>query len=273
MFWYKGECLSTAQPSPRDFGRSDVQTNKQTPDTHAKPNVESIQIKPFQTTAGRQSKTDPNSTQRMTDARSMETTCTGVFRNIPSVALDIFAKWCPLPHLQLRGELLVCDGSCLLERGFVFSGSMCVFKPLMAQTVFLFSWSAAVELPTHTWDDATSGKSVFVQFFAPRCGYGQKLKPHWNRLMAAPGDHETSLIAEVDCTNPDSKMLCERNRVRGVPTLKWSEAGDLNQYMGPRTFKALSSFAENNLTAVCSTRIEEFLLFKHAHTFFTSLCI
>lgn len=70
--------------------------------------------------------------------------------------------------------------------------------------------------------------------------------------MAALGDHETSIIAEVDCTNPDSKMLCERNRVRGFPTLKWGEAGDLKQYMGPRTFKALSFFAENNLTAVCS---------------------
>ena len=42
--------------------------------------------------------------------------------------------------------------------------------------------------------------------------------------MAALGDHETSIIAEVDCTNPDSKMMCERTGVRGFPTLKWSEA-------------------------------------------------
>jgi len=63
-------------------------------------------------------------------------------------------------------------------------------------------------------------------------------------------DSTTSLIADVDCT-AGGKDLCDKNGVRGYPTIKYGEVGDLKDYSGGRTFDALKKFAEENLGPTC----------------------
>merc|ERR1719245_3021924 len=62
---------------------------------------------------------------------------------------------------------------------------------------------------------------------------------------------KTSLIADVDCTAA-GKPLCDKNGVRGFPTLKWGDPSNLEDYKGGRDESALKKFAEENLKPICS---------------------
>jgi len=59
-----------------------------------------------------------------------------------------------------------------------------------------------------------------------------------------------ALIADVDCTT-EGKALCEKNEVRGYPTILHGEPGDLKKYEGARDFASLKKFAEENLGPTC----------------------
>jgi len=63
-------------------------------------------------------------------------------------------------------------------------------------------------------------------------------------------DSPTSLIADVDCT-ADGKSLCDKNGVRGYPTIKYGDPTDLQDYNGGRTFDDLKKFAEESLGPQC----------------------
>merc|ERR1712019_328361 len=78
----------------------------------------------------------------------------------------------------------------------------------------------------------------------------KKLKPDWDKLMDEFKDSSTALIADVDCT-AGGKDLCDKNGVRGYPTIKYGEVGDLKDYNGGRTFDDLKKFAEENLGPTC----------------------
>ena len=61
------------------------------------------------------------------------------------------------------------------------------------------------------------------------------------------------VIAEVDCTNQKSgaDKLCEENEIQGLPTLKYGEIVDLDEYDGERDYISMSSFAKDSLRPVC----------------------
>jgi len=63
-------------------------------------------------------------------------------------------------------------------------------------------------------------------------------------------DSPTALVADVDCTT-DGKDLCEKHGVRGYPTIKYGDPGDLQDYQGGRTYEDLKKFAEENLGPTC----------------------
>jgi len=69
------------------------------------------------------------------------------------------------------------------------------------------------------------------------------MKPDWDKLMAAFKDHQSTLIADVDCTT-GGKSLCEQVGIRGYPTIKHGDPNDLQDYKGGRDFAALKTFAE-----------------------------
>merc|ERR1719273_803040 len=76
------------------------------------------------------------------------------------------------------------------------------------------------------------------------------MKPAWDELMQEYKDHETTLIADVDCT-AEGQSLCQSVGVRGYPTIKYGNPADLTDYEGGRTIDALKKFAKENLGPVC----------------------
>lgn len=101
--------------------------------------------------------------------------------------------------------------------------------------------AAAIELTPDNWDAETAGKVVFLKMFAPWCGHCKKMKPDWDKLMAANKGDATKLVADVDCT-AGGKPLCDANGVKGYPTLKYGDPNDLQDYNGARDYKGLEKF-------------------------------
>ena len=71
--------------------------------------------------------------------------------------------------------------------------------------------------------------------------------------MSEYENHETKLIAEVDCT-AEGKPLCEAQGVRGFPTIKYGDVADLQDYEGSREKAAFKKHAEEKLEPSCSPR-------------------
>merc|ERR1719454_1535817 len=63
-------------------------------------------------------------------------------------------------------------------------------------------------------------------------------------------DSPSALIADMDCTT-EGKALCDKNGVRGYPSIKYGEVSELKDYNGGRTFDDLKKFAEENLGPTC----------------------
>lgn len=72
------------------------------------------------------------------------------------------------------------------------------------------------------------------------------MKPAWDKLMA---EFDGSVF-DVDCTAA-GQSLCTKQGVRGYPTIKYGEPGDLKDYNGGRDFASLKKFAEANLGPSC----------------------
>ena len=102
--------------------------------------------------------------------------------------------------------------------------------------------ASAIELTPDTWDAQTSGKTVFVKFFAPWCGHCKRMKPDWDKLMTEYADSDTVLVADVDCIGA-GKPLCDKVGVQGFPTIKHGNPDALEDYKGGRDLDALQSFA------------------------------
>mmetsp|Transcript_31751 Transcript_31751/g.66565 ORF Transcript_31751/g.66565 Transcript_31751/m.66565 type:complete len:219 (+) Transcript_31751:100-756(+) len=127
---------------------------------------------------------------------------------------------------------------------------------MMKKCALLLALSAsasAIELSPDNWEAETSGKSVFLKFFAPWCGHCKKLKPDWDKLMDEFAGSASQLVADVDCT-AGGKPLCDANGVKGYPTLKWGDPSDLQDYQGGRSLDDLKKFATENLKPLCSVK-------------------
>ena len=109
-------------------------------------------------------------------------------------------------------------------------------------TLFSLSTVMGVELTHDTWETETVGKTVFVKFFAPWCGHCKAIKPTWDSLMSEYSDSATILIADVDCVG-SGKELCTKFGVKGFPTIKFGDPGNLEDYKGGRDKLALEAFA------------------------------
>jgi len=69
-------------------------------------------------------------------------------------------------------------------------------------------------------------------------------------LMDEFKDSPKALVADVDCT-AGGKELCDKNDVRGYPSIKYGDPGDLKDYQGGRSFEDLKKFADENLGPTC----------------------
>jgi len=126
-------------------------------------------------------------------------------------------------------------------------------KFTLASALFLAATASAAvpSLTPENYDSMTSGKSVFIKFFAPWCGHCKKMAPDWEKLASDWAGHDVGLVAEVDCTAA-GKPLCDQNGVKGFPTLKYGDPASLDDYQGGRSYGDLSKFATENLKPNCS---------------------
>jgi len=77
------------------------------------------------------------------------------------------------------------------------------------------------------------------------------MKPAWDKLMKEYEGKDGALVADVDCT-ADGKSLCDREGVKGFPTIKWGDPKNLEDYQGGREFKDIKKFADENLKPICT---------------------
>jgi len=63
-------------------------------------------------------------------------------------------------------------------------------------------------------------------------------------------DSKTALVADVDCT-AGGQSLCEKNGVKGYPTIKYGDPTDMQKYEGGRSYDDLKKFADENLGPTC----------------------
>jgi len=76
------------------------------------------------------------------------------------------------------------------------------------------------------------------------------MKPVWDKLMDAFQGHQSTLVADVDCTAA-GQPLCEKVGVQGYPTIKHGDVSDLKDYQGGRDYDSLKDFADKNLGSQC----------------------
>ena len=123
---------------------------------------------------------------------------------------------------------------------------------MLRTTMFLTAATATMglELTPDTWDVETSGKTVFLKFFAPWCGHCKAMKPAWDSLMAEYEDSPTVLVADVDCIG-SGKDLCSKFGVQGFPTVKYGDPVNLEDYKGGRDLATLQTFT-SELKPACN---------------------
>merc|ERR1712241_1284738 len=123
-----------------------------------------------------------------------------------------------------------------------------------AVLLLIASSASAGTVPSLTpdnYDSITEGKTVFIKFFAPWCGHCKKMAPDWEELAGEWEGHDVGLVAEADCT-ADGKPLCDREGVKGFPTIKYGDPNSLEDYKGGRSLSDFQEFATENLKPVCS---------------------
>jgi len=79
-------------------------------------------------------------------------------------------------------------------------------------------------LTTDTFDKTikSEGENWFIKFYAPWCGHCKKIAPIINELATDETVQKAHAhFGVVDCTEENSKVLCERFGVQGYPTMKF----------------------------------------------------
>lgn len=96
-------------------------------------------------------------------------------------------------------------------------------------------------LPIGALSALPAGKAAFVKFYAPWCGHCQKVAETWKLLSAVKFD-ETVIIAEANCDDTDD--LCNKEGVKGLPTLRFYSADRQTQIDFPGSDRDLMNLAE-----------------------------
>jgi len=107
------------------------------------------------------------------------------------------------------------------------------------------SKSRVIDLNSGNFDERVfkdTSKAWFVEFFAPWCGHCKRLAPIWEELAVAVAD--TINIARMDCTAHADK--CRQQEVRGYPTIKLFNHGDVVKYQSGRSLDEFKQFLKQH---------------------------
>lgn len=115
--------------------------------------------------------------------------------------------------------------------------------------------ASALDLTPTNWNEKTAGKTVFLKMFAPWCGHCKAMKPAWDAVSKEFQNSDIVLMADVDCVG-SGKELCDRNGVKGFPTIKFGDPNSLEDYTGARDEDSLRKFA-SGLKPSCDVKTLE----------------
>lgn len=143
----------------------------------------------------------------------------------------------------------------------MFENQKTMMLALLSLVLLVAEFAAAehsVTLTKDNFDQMTSGKSVFIKWFAPWCGHCKELAPAWDQMASEWVNHKDVLVGAVDCTqNEDQKEWCISMGITGFPTLTYGDPSQggffLEQYEESKSYEDLSAFAKDTLTKpLCS---------------------
>ena len=80
---------------------------------------------------------------------------------------------------------------------------------ILAIAASFLASASALELTTSNFDEITTGKTVFIKFYAPWCGHCKAMAADWARLENDFADHNIALVASVDCSEEENDSICE----------------------------------------------------------------
>jgi ElaB/YqjD/DUF883 family membrane-anchored ribosome-binding protein len=73
------------------------------------------------------------------------------------------------------------------------------------------------------------------------------MAPDWEKLAKDWEKHVIGMVAEIDCTDPESEGICQEMNVEGFPTLLYGDPSAPEEYQGGRDYETLSAFAKTFL--------------------------
>lgn len=73
------------------------------------------------------------------------------------------------------------------------------------------------------------------------------MKPDWDKLSETVD--ASVFVADVNCS--DEADVCEQVGVKGYPTIKVYQDGEVSDYSGARNFDALLNYVDENLAVKC----------------------
>ncbi|KAK6629815.1 hypothetical protein RUM43_003635 [Polyplax serrata] len=117
------------------------------------------------------------------------------------------------------------------------------------------------ELTDASFNDFVQKGKFFIKFYAPWCGYCQKLAPMWEDLAKSLENDENVGIAKLDCTI--HRTVCNTLEIKGYPTLLWMQDGkvvssiEVEKYQGQRTESELKSYVNKMKEGVKSDEESE----------------
>ena len=102
---------------------------------------------------------------------------------------------------------------------------------------------AVVTLDASNWKTAINDPANplwLLKYYAPWCGHCKRLQPVLEKV--APALRGQLAIGKIDCTT--EKKVCDEQKVRGYPTLKFALDGQIFDYPGGRSADDIIGFAE-----------------------------
>lgn len=95
-------------------------------------------------------------------------------------------------------------------------------------------------------DEISEAELCLVTFYTDWCRNCKRLEEAWHELAILYKDRAEVMVGRVDCTAADNmnRLLCEREKVSGVPSIRLYRAGRGEEYSGSRELEQLQIAVE-----------------------------
>ena len=88
---------------------------------------------------------------------------------------------------------------------------------------------------------------TIINFNASWCKYSVNFQPTWD-LFKIKMNNKSMRVLDIKCDKTENKELCDKNDIKGYPTIKLFTKNKEIVYNSRRTIKDLVKFVRNNIT-------------------------